>query len=104
MTIQNILDELKNTDQQLAAAGIDDAAKHKLKGLIIDLKTELVMNSFDPLRDISSMTVVDVSQLPQLRQQLQQVIQDEQKRTALVQRITAIAARALSGAGLPIPI
>src|SRR6184192_4328388 len=100
MTIQNILDELKNTDQQLAAAGIDDAAKHKLKGLIIDLKTELVMNSFDPLRDISSMTVVDVSQLPQLRQQLQQVIQDEQKRTALVQRITAIAARALSGAGL----
>jgi len=104
MTIQDILEELKKTDQQLAAAGIDDAAKHKLKGLIIDLKTELVMHSFDALRDISTMTVVDVSQLPQMRQQLQQVINDEQRRVELVKRITGLASRALTAAGIPVPI
>jgi hypothetical protein len=104
MTVNEILDELQKTDTQLQAAGIDDRAKHKLKGLIIDLKTELVMRSFDPLRDISAMTIVDVSKLPGLRQELEQVIADEQKRTQLVKRITSIASQALKGAGLPVGI
>jgi hypothetical protein len=104
MTINDILDQLKQTNEQLNEAGIDDKAKHKLEGLIIDLETELVMQSFNPLRDISGMTVVDVSKLPDLQAELKQVIQDEQRRTQLVTRITGLAKSALTAAGVPLPV
>ncbi|HKG13659.1 MAG TPA: hypothetical protein VKB12_09970 [Pyrinomonadaceae bacterium] len=104
MSINEILDQLKATDDQLRKAGVDDVAKHRLKGLIIDLETELVMHSFDPLRDISAMTVVDVSKLPELRAELKAVIADEQRRTQLVTNITNIAKNALKAVGVALPI
>lgn len=103
MTIDEIFNLLKETQDQLQQAGINDIAKLKLERLIIDLETQLLMRSFDPLRDITNMTVVDVSQLRNLIPQVKQVINDEQKRIELVNRIVGIAKSALKGAGLPIP-
>ena len=103
MTIDEIFNQLKEAQNQLKQAGINDLSKLRLERLILDLETELVMRSFDPLRDISNMTVVDVSQLRALIPQVKQVINDEQKRIELVNRIVHIAKTALKGAGLPIP-
>jgi hypothetical protein len=103
MTIDEIHKLLKDTREQLNQAGINDLSKLKLERLILDLETELIMRSFDPLRDISNMTVVDVSQLEALVPQVRQVIKNEQQRIELVTRITRIAKTALKGAGLPIP-
>lgn len=103
MTIDEIFNLLKETKGQLQQAGINDISKLKLERLIIDLETQLLMGSFDPLRDITSMTVVDVTQLRALIPQVKQVIDNEQKRIELINRIVGVAKTALKGAGLPIP-
>ena len=103
MNINELLAQLNQTVAQLDEANINDDTRFDLEGLIIDTKRAIIRHSVDPLRDISQMTVVDVSQLRTLTPQLQQVIADEQKRTALVTRIISIAKAGLKGAGLPIP-
>ena len=106
MTINELLSMLRDANSELEQAGVDDTdeAKLDLETLIIQLKRQIVMRSFDPLRDISQMTVVDVSQLRTLIPQLAEVIRQEERRTALIKRITHIARSALRGAGVPIPV
>lgn len=103
MTIDDVLVLLKQTQTELNQAGIDDLSKLRLDRLILDLRTQMVTIAFDPLKDISNMTVVDISKLRLLIPQLKQVINDEGKRAELVSRITDIAKGALKGVGFPIP-
>ena len=106
MTINELLELLKQAKSKIEQANIDedDASRLELEGLIIQLKRQIIIGSTDPLRDISQMTVVDVSQLRDLLPQLIQVIQDEQRRVALITKIVNIAKNGLRGAGVPISL
>ena len=103
MDINELLGLLHQTVMQLDQANINDDARFDLEGVIIDTKRAIIRHSVDPLRDISQMTVIDVSQLRTLTPQLAQVIQDERKRAALITRIINIAKAGLRGAGVPLP-
>ncbi|HWS88237.1 MAG TPA: hypothetical protein VN282_14800 [Pyrinomonadaceae bacterium] len=104
MTIQEMLEQLKQAKSKLEQADISDEARFDLEDLIIQTKRAIIRHSVDPLRDISQMTVIDVSQLRALTQQLGQDIQNEQRRTALIGKIIGIAKGGLRAAGLPLPI
>jgi hypothetical protein len=103
MTIQELLEQLKQAQVKLDQAGIEDDARFDLDDLIIQTKRAIIKHAVDPLRDISNMTVIDVSQLRALTAQLAGDIQDEQKRTALIGKIISIAKGGLRAVGLPIP-
>ena len=102
MSINEMLDLLKEANRKLEQANITDDAKFELEGLIIQTKREIIRHSVDPLRDISNMTVVDVSKLRALIPELVQSIQDEQKRVSLLTKIISIAKGGLRAAGIPI--
>jgi hypothetical protein len=103
MTINEMLDLLKDTVAKLDDANIDDEAKFELEDLVIETKRAIIKSAINPLKDISQMTVVDVSQLPALTKQLGEVIEQEKKRTALIGKIVGIAKGGLKGAGVPLP-
>jgi len=103
MTIPELLDQLKQTSAKLDAANITDETKDDLEDLISSTKRAIIKHSVDPLKDISQMTAVDVSQLGPLSAQLDQDIQNEQRRIALVSKIITIAKGGLRAAGLPLP-
>jgi len=103
MKIQELLDQLKDAMSKLDDANITDEARDDLQLLINATERNIIRHSVDPLKDISQMTVVDVSQLRTLTAQLGQEIQNEQKRTALLGKIITIAKGGLRGAGLPLP-
>lgn len=103
MNIQEISSKLSETLDKLNAEGIDDTAKLELEILSLQLKKELLFSGFDPLKEITSITVADVSKLPDLVKQLDVDIGIEKNRIALVNKITAIAKNALKATGLPIP-
>jgi hypothetical protein len=103
VTIQELSDTLNRVLQQLTAAGADDDSKLDLEILALQLKRQMVVAVFDPLKELDTVTVADVSKLPQLAQEVSREIAREQPRAELVRRITATAKMALKAAGVPIP-
>jgi hypothetical protein len=103
MTISELLDQLRKTSEKLKAANISDGTRDDLEDLISETKREIVNRSVDPLKEINEMPAIDVSQLKTLSDQLEQDIQNEQKRMALVGKIIGIAKGGLRAGGLPLP-
>lgn len=103
MTIKKIYEKISECLNKLDNADIDDDAKLDLEILVIQLKKQLLLKAFDPLREINGVTIADVSKLEGLIKQIDQVIDDEKKRGETVKQVTAIAKIALKAAGLPIP-
>src|SRR5437588_4016742 len=100
MNIQEIMQNLQNTQAKLDNANIDDNSKIDLDILVLQLKKALQTAVFDPLKDIDSVTVADTLQLMSLTGQLDGVIADENKRVALVEQVVGVAKTALKAAGL----
>lgn len=103
MTIQELSEVLNRVLQQLKAAGVDDESKLDLEILALQLKRQMAVAVFDPLKELDQVTVADVSKLPQLVQDVSREIAHEQRRAELVRRIVATAKMALKAAGVPIP-
>lgn len=103
MTIDEILNALRETQNKLNQAGVDDIPKMELEILLLQLERQLMLGAFDTLKDITTVTVVDTTKLRSLTEQLGKDIANEQKRTQTVTRIIGIAKSALRGAGMPIP-
>jgi hypothetical protein len=103
MNIKEISDNLNEALSKLQSAEIRDDQALDLEILVLQLQKQLLLSAFDPLKDLSGVTVADVSKLPALVQQVDMVIADEKARTKLVQTIISTAKIALKAAGLPIP-
>ena len=103
MTIKEIYEKLKEALSKLQSADTDDDATLDLEILVLQLKKQLLLGGFDPLKELSGVTVADVSKLPQLVQEVDKVIENEAKRVKLIQRIISTAKIGLKAAGLPIP-
>ncbi len=103
MTIQEIHVKLKEALTTLQSADIDDDTTLDLEILVLQLKKQLLLGGFDPLKELSGVTVADISKLPQLIQEVDVVIDNEAKRIKLVQKIISTAKIGLKAAGLPIP-
>ena len=103
MNIQEIFTKLNETLDKLNANDIDDPAKLDVEILYLQLKKQLIFGEIDLLKEIDKITVADVSKLPRLINQLDADINDENKRTALVNKIVSIAKVTLKAIGLPIP-
>jgi hypothetical protein len=103
MTIKEIYEKLKEALSKLQSADTDDDATLDLEILVLQLKKQLLLGGFDPLKELSGVTVADVSKLPQLVQEVDEVIENETKRVKLIQRIISTAKIGLKAAGLPIP-
>jgi hypothetical protein len=101
VTLNEILAELKLTDELLAAP-IDEqpaskaamaATRHDLKVLISELQALLIRSSLNP-SDTSAAS--EFSQLPILRHELQLSADNESKRVYVVQNIVRIGRQALA--------
>ena len=103
MTISELLEQLRQTSVKLEAANISDGTRDDLEDLISETKRAIIKHSVDPLKDISQMPAIDVSQLKTLSAQLDQDTQNEQKRMALVGKIINITKGGLRAGGLPLP-
>ena len=103
MNIQEIYDQLNNCLEKLKDKDIDDEAKLDLELLVIQLKRQIRMAVFDPLKNLDNVTVADLSQLSDLISQVQEEIANEKNRAALVQKVIVLAKIGLKAAGLPIP-
>lgn len=103
MDIQNIYAQLNSCLEKLKAKDIDDDAKLELELLVIHLKRQMRTTVLDPLKDLNSLTVADLSQLPNLASKVNEEIDNEQKRVALVQKVIVLAKIGLKAAGLPVP-
>jgi len=103
MNIEELQGHLNNCLQQLQKNQIDDDSKLELELLAIQLKRQIRLQVFDPLKNLDNVTLVDTSQLSLLVSQVQTEIGNEQRRVERVQKITSIAKIALKAAGLPIP-
>jgi hypothetical protein len=105
MTVQECINLLNELRGRLKAAGVDDddPSTLDLRILILQTKKVMIIGGFNPLRQLDDVTIVDISRLRELTQEVAQEIADEQRRIELVQRITATAKMALKAAGLPIP-
>lgn len=103
MTIQEIETQLKAAKAALDDAGVDDDTKLDLEILILQLRKQMIIAGFDPLKELSSVTVADLSTLRDLVAQVDTVIKDEKQRVKIVQKIVSTAKIGLKAAGLPIP-
>ncbi len=103
MNIQEVYNLLQDCLAKLQSANIDDMAKIDLEILISQLKKQIIIGAFDPLKDLNTVTVADVTSLPKLISKVDGVIRDEKNRTELVNKIVSIAKIALKAAGLPLP-
>ena len=103
MNINEILQTLEDTENKLDSADVDDSSKIDLDILVLQLKRAMQSAIFDPLKDLDKVSVANTTELRSLTNQVQQVINDEQARVALVGRIVGTAKVALKAAGLPIP-
>ncbi len=103
MNIQDLLDQLTATSDALAELAPKDPQRFDVKLLALQLEKEVIAGSFDVDKDISAITVVDLSKLKDLTSQLSQVTDQEQKRTQLVTQILNISKLALRSTGIPVP-
>lgn len=103
MTIQEIQKKLSEALEKLQTAHVEDDATLDLEILVLQLKKQLLLGGFDPLRELAGVTVADLSKLDALVQELAGVIEDEMKRVNLVKKIVSTAKIGLKAAGLPIP-
>jgi hypothetical protein len=102
VTFNEILAELKLTDELLLDAPIDEqpaskaamaATRLDLKALISELQALLIRSSFDPS---DTLAASEFSQLPILRHELQLTADDESKRIHVVKKIVRIGRQALA--------
>jgi len=100
MTIQELEQQLQDTLDKLDDAGIDDASRRKLKILILQLQNEILTESFNTLKDMDDVSVVDTSQINGLVAQVETEIANEKARTALVEKIIGLAKTGLRAAGV----
>ncbi len=103
MTVQELYELLEDALKKLDDANIDDESKIDLEILVLQLKRQIIVASFDPLKDLEKVTVANVSKLRQLTAEVGREIENEQKRVQLVQQIFTIAKMALKAGGVPIP-
>ena len=100
MNIQEVYNQLQKCLDKLESNRIDDITKTDLEILVSQLKKQLLIGAFDPLKELDQVTVADVSKLPDLINQVSGVIKDEKNRVNLVNKIMAIAKMGLNAAGL----
>lgn len=102
MSLQELLDDLKNTKQKLENAGIDDISKIDLEILIEQTKKKIIVSGFDPLLEISNVQVPEIDSLHGLMNQVQIEIEKEEQRKLLLTNIISIAKKGLNAIGKPI--
>lgn len=101
MTIQDLMTKLSDLYDSLDQANkTGDASALSLHILILQLRRELLVAAFDPLKGLSNVSVADIGALTALIPQAQAAIDDENQRVALVGKITATAKIALRAAGI----
>lgn len=103
MTLQDLLDQFNATSDKLEQLAPNDPQRFDLKLLALHLEKEIIAGSFDVDKDISAITIVDLSKLKELTDQLSQATDQEQKRTQLVSQIINISKLALRSTGIPVP-
>ena len=102
MTINELYDKLEECVSMLDQAGIDDDAKLDLDLLKIQIKRQIRLAVLDPLKDVESVTVADLSKLTDLIREVQQEIHNESKRTKALQKIIGLVKIGANAAGIPI--
>lgn len=103
MNLQEISTALNNCLKELNASNIDDESKLDLELLVIQLKRQMRLAVFDPLRDLDNVTIADLSKLNSLVDDVKVEIANEKQRVVLVTKIVTLAKVGLKAAGLPIP-
>ena len=103
MNIQEINIQLNDCLEKLNENGIDDDTKLDLELLVLHLKRQTRLAIFDPLKNLDSVTIADLSILSNLVSQVKVEIENEKERTILVKKAIGLAKVGLKAAGLAIP-
>ncbi|MFQ5772894.1 MAG: hypothetical protein ACE5GS_00100 [Kiloniellaceae bacterium] len=102
MNAKELKELLEDVQKKLEDNDVDEIKQLELGILARQLQMQMLVGAFDPLKDLDAVTVVDLSQLRMLTQQVEQEIQNERKRGELVDKILLIAKSGLKAAGVPI--
>lgn len=102
MNASEIKAKLEEVRKMLEAENVDKIKQIRLNILESQLEMEMEMGTFDPLKDLDAITIVDLSQLNRLTKSVGEEIENEKKRVELVDKIIAVAKSGLKATGLPI--
>jgi hypothetical protein len=102
MTLQELRDSLAQVRKRLEAENVDEAQRLELEILEKQIQMQIVVGTFDPLKELDGLGGVDVSKLKSLIPEVDRVIKQEQERAKLVGRIIGMAKTALRAAGVPV--
>ena len=102
MNVQEMSDLLEQVEKKLSEANVEEVKRLELSILARQLKMQLLVGGFDPLKDLDAVTVVDLSQLRDLTAKVDQEIDNELARRDLVDKIILISKSGLKAAGLPV--
>ena len=102
MNANEIKAKLEEVRKMLEAENVDKIKQIRLNILESQLEMEMEMGTFDPLKDLDAITIVDLSQLNRLTKSVGEEIENEKKRVELVDKIIAVAKSGLKATGLPI--
>lgn len=102
MNAEQIKSKLEEVRKKLEIEDVDKIKRLQLQILENQLEMEIEVGTFDPLKDLDSVTIIDLSQLNTLAQEVEEEIRNEKKRVATVDKIIALAKSGLKAAGLTI--
>jgi uncharacterized protein YfbU (UPF0304 family) len=102
MNANDIKANLEKVRKTLESENVDKIKRLELQILENQLEMQMEVGTFDPLKDLDSVTIVDLSQLNALVQEVENEIQNEIERGKLVDKVILLAKSGLKAAGLPI--
>lgn len=98
MNIEEFTQEMKRLLALLKKTG-DKAKAYKLEGQLANLKFARSVSILDPLTDINSITVLDMSKLKQAIDSAEQAIEDEKARANFVEQAMILVRGAMRASG-----
>lgn len=99
MNIEEFTQEMKRLLALLEKTR-DKAKAYKLEGQLANLKFARSVSILDPLTDINSITVLDMSKLKQAIDSAEQAIEDEKARANFVEQAMILVCGAMRASGL----
>jgi hypothetical protein len=100
MNIQKLYNQLQKCLDKLESKNVTGMAKIDLEIFVSQIKKQMLAGEFDPLKELDQVTVPNVSKLPELINQVSDVIVDEKERVKLINKIISITKMGLSATGL----
>lgn len=102
MTAKDIQEKLKELHGKLEAADVEQDKRLDMQVLMNQLKMQMILATFDALKDLDEIAAVDLSEINRLIEKVDGEMKNEQARGELVGKVMVLAKTGLRAAGVPV--